>query len=221
MGLDVYLYQFKNRDMDATLKLWQFSEEPWAFEAFERWHALPQSERGVFPSEKDKAESRKKMTAKAQELGLSEEVAMDPNLGGTKISFPSKQHPQWPVGEWYSFSTVRELIAYATGKDFYFVMPEARNIHGFFRPDWMTARKRLANILGRIKELNQTQIEDFHSRFVMPDVQELLKKMKPAQLASASEIFARLVAQIEVMIETLDFVLNSGNSKEFLFYWSD
>ena len=207
--------------MDAILKLWQFSEEPWAFEAFERWQALPQSERGVFPSEKDKVESRKKLTAKAQESGLSEGIAIDPNFGGTKISLPSKQHPKWTVGEWYSFGTARELIAYATGKDFYFVFPEANNIHGFFRPDWMAARKRLANILGRIKKLNQAQIEDFHSRFVMPDVQWLLKRVKPTQLASASEIFAGLVAQIEVMIETLDFVLNSENPKEFLLYWSD
>src|SRR5690242_16435428 len=110
MGLDIYLYQFRNVDADAILKLWQFSEEPWAFEGFKDWSALPASERGVFPSEKQKAEARAKLKTKARELDLAEQIVDDSSFGGVNISFPSRVHPEWLVGDWYSLSTTRAIM---------------------------------------------------------------------------------------------------------------
>lgn len=220
MGLDVDLCQFKDIDTDAILKLWQFSEKPWASEAYNRWRATPESERGEYPLERRKTEYREQLAAKAQELGLPKGIVEDHLFGGTKISFPSAKHPRWPVGEWYSFSTVREMMEYFTGDDFYFIFPEARGIHGLFRPDWAESRERLADFLEVLRKLESAQIEDFHKRFVQPHASppHLFPGVKRA---SVSEMFADNLAQIEVMIETLDLVLNSDNPREFLLYWSD
>lgn len=202
MGLDVYLYQFRNVDTDAILKLWQFSEEPWAFEGFTRWSALPESERGVFPSEKDRAEGREKLMAKARELGLPEQIAEEPNFGGVNISFPSKQHKRWLVGDWYSLSTTRAIMEEFTGKELYHVFPEAKKDSRLFRPDWFEAKKRLAQILESLRQLAPEQLERFEP--------------------GLSDSFADYhLSQIEVIIETIDFVLNSDNRNEFLLLWSD
>jgi hypothetical protein len=206
MGLDVNLCRFKTLDTEAILKLSQFAGEPWAFEAG----------------------AGKKLKAKAHELGLPEEILAQSYFGGTGVSLPSGTHPEGPpVGEWSSFGGTRELMERFTGKDIYFAFPEAEAIgagHGFFRPDWMAARTKLIGILQALRSVKSAEIEDYHAQFVTPqvpgDLLEQAKRLNPAQIASPSQVFAGELAQIEVMIETLDFVLNSENPGEFLLYWS-
>ena len=194
MSIDVQLYRFEGVDTDAILKLWQYSEEPWAHEAFENWKASPQSERGNYPSAKDRADSCEKLAGKARELGLPEQIVEASVFGGKQISFPSTRQPAWPVGEWYSFSTVRELMEYFTGKNFYFVLPEAEGIHGLFRPNWAAARKRLAGILDELKNLTRDLIDDFHQRFVMAHISPVfLEKLKSLPMATSAEIFMKAV----------------------------
>ena len=106
------------------------------------------------------------------------------------------------------------------------MFPEAKGIdgHGFFRPDWMAARAKLVGILQALRAVKAAEIEDYHAQFVTPqvpqDLLEQVKRLNPAQIASPSQVFAGELAQIEVMIETLDFVLNCENPREFLLYWS-
>jgi hypothetical protein len=176
MGLDVHLYQFEGVDTEAILKLAQFSELP-----------VASRDRGT-------------LAAKASELGLSQKIIPQPGFGGTQISFPSTKHPEWPVGDWYSFGTIRALLHGYFGKDLYFIFPKAKNLHGLFRPDWAEARKRLNEIL------------------------QTLHRLEPAQWASVFGSGGRqnsALNQLEVMIETLDFVLNSDNPREFLLFWSE
>jgi hypothetical protein len=201
MGLDVYLYQYKDVDADAILKLLWFSEEPWAFKSFNQWNALPQSERGTFPSEKDKAEGRKKLQAKARELGLPDKIVDENTFGGTQISFPSKQHPEWLVGDWYSLGITRVIMKNFTDKELDFVFPEIKNERRYFKPDWLESKNRLTKILQELKKLAPTQVDDF--------------------CRGLSTTFKDHLSQIEVMIETLDFVLNSENPKQFILLWSD
>jgi hypothetical protein len=206
MGLDVTLCQFKALDTEAILELSRFSGEPWAF----------------------KAGAGAKLKARARELGLPEGILVQSYFGGTRVSFPSRKHPDGPpVGDWSCFGTTRELMEHFTGKNFYFVFPEASCIragHGFFRPEWMASRAKLVGIRQALRTVNSTEIQDFDARFVKAQVpQDLLEKVKtlnPGQIASPSEVFARELAQIEVMIETLDFVLSCENPKEFLLFWS-
>src|ERR1051325_2543083 len=104
MGLDVTLCQFENLDTEAILEFSRFSSEPLAF----------------------KKDAGDKLKAKARELGLPESILGQPHSGGMQISFPSKKYPEWPpVGDWSSFGTTRELIEHFTGKDIYFILPEA------------------------------------------------------------------------------------------------
>jgi len=207
MGLDVTLVQFEDLDTEAILEFSRFAYAPCAFAA----------------------SASSDLKARARELGLPENIIGKSYLGGTKISFPSKKYPQWPlVGDWSSFSTTRELMEHFTGKDIFFVLPEARDVCGglgFFRPDWSASKLRLVEILEEVQLLGPAQIEDFHAKFSKPyvpqDLLEKVKKLNPTMIATPSEIFAGKVAQIGVMIETLDFVLSSENPKEFLLYWSD
>lgn len=201
MGLDVHLYRFKNLDTDAILKLSQFSEEPWAFEAFEKWNALPRSERGGFPSEKDKAESREKLVAKARELGLPEKLVDESCFGGVRVSVFSKKHPQRDIGTWGGLDVVLSITMHFFDKDAYSIFPEAKGDPEFFRPDWNAAKVRLAEILRRLKKLKPKQLESF--------------------LPSYWELFKKDLNEIDVAIETMDFVLNSGNPKEFLLCWNN
>ena len=77
------------------------------------------------------------------------------------------------------------------------------------------------DILQEVQLLNSDQIEYFHARFLRPHVPaHLLARVKPEQLATPSEIFAREMAQIDVMIETLEYVLNHDSPREFLLRWS-
>jgi hypothetical protein len=175
MGLDVYLYQFKDVDVDAILKLAQFSEDP----------ATSKTPGAI--------------AAKARELGFSEKIISEPGFGGTQISYPSKTHPEWPVGEWYSFGRIRAILRHFYGKDIYFIFPEAKDLHGLFRPDWEKAKNRLVDIFQELKDISPPTWQEVYP-FETPD--------------SATK-------QLEVMIETLDFVLNSGNPKEFLLFWSE
>lgn len=200
MGLDVTLCQFRSLDVEAILSFSQFSSEPWAFE--------PGA--GV------------RLKAGARERGLPESIITEPYFGGERISFPSKKHPTWPpVGDWSSFGTTREFIEFFTSKDFYFVFPEAKGDPAYLKPDWLASKQRLVEILDELSELRPAQIELFFERFVKPNIPPyLLEKVPPAQRATASELFSGHIAQIEVMIETLDYVLNHKRPQEFLLRWS-
>lgn len=222
MGLDVHLYQFKDVDTEAILKFWKHSQEPWVYYGSGKWKAKPLPERGNFSSDKDWVNYREHLRATTKEAGLPEQKAEEGCFGGEEISFPSKQHPEWPVGEWHSFSTVRGIMEHFTGHDIYFILPEAKDVYGFFRPDWAASRKRLREMLKELQELTQEQKEDYHDHFIKPHIpQNLAERWKNVKQASGTEIIAVCLAQMEVMIETLDFVLNSGNPREFLLYWSD
>jgi hypothetical protein len=204
MGLDVHLYQFKNVDTDIVLELSRLTEEPYAdLEAFQKWKAALPAERGPFPSKQAVAESREKSLAKAREAGLPDKIIGDYSFGGEQISFQSKKYSGWEVGDWYTLSTIRGIIEHFTGQGLDFVFPEAKSIHGhgFFRPHWIDAKMRLTEILEKLKSLDPGQID----------------KVRPG----LSWSFDSKLNQIGAIIETLDFVLESGNPKEFLLYWSE
>jgi hypothetical protein len=200
MGLDVTLCQFRNLDTEAILKFSRFSSEPWAFEVGA----------GV------------KLKAGARDLGLPESIICEPYFGGERISFPSEKHPKWPlVGDWSSFGTTRELIRQFTGKDLYFVFPEAEGDPAYFRPDWSASKERLTDILNVIQGLHPRQMESFVDVFVKPNIPSyLLERVKSTDCATPAELWAGDVAQIEVMIETLDYVLNHEHPRQFLLRWS-
>lgn len=203
MGLDVHLFQFKNLDTDIVLELSRLTEEPYAFEAFQKWKATPQTERGPFPSKKAVAEAREKSLAKAREAGLPEKIISDYSFGGEQVDFQSKKYPPWAVGDWYTLGTIRGIIEHFTGQGWDFIFPEAKIIygHGFFRPHWTDAKMRLTEILEKLKSLDPEQID----------------KVRPG----LSWSFDSILSQIGVIIETLDFVLESENPRQFLLYWSE
>jgi hypothetical protein len=195
MGLDVSLVQFTNVDTEAILKFSQASSEPGA---------------GV------------KLKTIARALGLPESIIGAYYYGGTKISYPSKKHGAWPqVGDWSSFASTRELIEHFTGKDFYFIFPEAEGNPEYLRPDWAASRKRLVDILEQLQKLTLPSIEGFRAQFITPNVpQNYLEKVPPSKLATTTQLVDSYVAQVEVMIETLDYVLNHERPHEFLLRWS-
>jgi len=202
MGLDVWLYQFKGLDTEAILKLSQFSEAPWASEAFQKWKALPESQRGPFPLEADKIAHRETLAAMAQYLGIPERILTHGSFGGEHICFPSKINPQMPVGDWYSFSTTRALMEHFTGKDIYYALPGAKaDLHYFFRPDWAAAKGKFSEILLELKKVETADLEKF--------------------CTGMSGSFDHHLNQIEVMIETMDYVLSHTHPEEFLLCWSD
>lgn len=201
MGLDVHLYQFKDVDTDVILELSRLAEEPYSDEEFQKWKAMPPFQRGdSFPSAKRKAEGYQKLLARARELGFPETRFSQPGFGGTGIDFPSPHHPEWAVGDWYSLGTTCGIMKHFTGNDIYSVFPEAKDLHGLFRPDWSESRKQLMGILQELKRMKPAEIESF--------------------ISGLSESFDHHLNQLEVMIETLDFVVNSGNPREFLLFWS-
>ena len=198
MGLDVYLYQFKDVDPDAILELARF-EEDLHNEEFRKWKAGPESERGQYLTEKDRSETREKVLQKTHDFGLPESVVRTCQYGGTKVSFPSK-HPDYPIGEWVCIWTIRNLMQHATGKDIYFVFPEALGDPHWLQPDWAASKQRFSDIVDQIKSMKPEEI----SR-VIPDYSTGLDVR---------------INQMEAMMETLDFVLAQENPKQFLFYWS-
>ena len=203
MGLDINLYQFKNVDTDIVLELSRLTEEPGNPEEFQRWKATPQAERGPFPSKRAVAEAREKLLAKVQEEGLPKEIIHDYHFGGEGVSFQSKKYAGWKVGEFYSLGTIRVILQHFTRHQMDFVFPEAKTIdgHGFFRPNWTSAKMRLTEILEKLKSLDSDQ----------------LYKVYPP----LSKSIDRELNQIGVIIETMDFVLESGNPKQFLLHWSE
>ena len=208
MGLDVYLYQFKDVDTDAILELSRLVEEPCNNKEFEKWKA-------------NKAERRQKLSFRAKELGFPEKRFSQPGFGGIQISFPSAKHPKWPVGQWYSLSSVRELMEFFTEKNIYFVFPEAEGDPWFLRPDWAASRKKLVDILRELEGVTPAHFQDYRAQFAKPNLPwDLLEKVKPEHLATPSQMLAGDLAQIEVMIETLDHVLNHERPHEFLLRWS-
>jgi hypothetical protein len=174
MGLDIDLYQFKKKQVEAILKLACLADP------------------ARMPEKVDiKMEARK--------LGLPETIVGEPGFGGTRISFPSTKYSEWLIGEWHSFGQIRAILRNFFGKDWYFVFPEAKGIHGLFRPDWRQTRNRLIQILQELKETSPATWQEVYPFATRDDA------LKP----------------LEVMIETLDFVLNSDNPREFLLYWSE
>jgi hypothetical protein len=137
--------------------------------------------------------------AEARKLGLPETIIAESGFGGTRISLPSKKDCEWLVGDWHSFGQIRALLRHFFGKDLYFIFPEAKGIYGLFRPDWQEAKNRLVNILQELKEISPSTWQEVYP----------------------FDTSKRGLKQLEVMIETLDFVLNSDNPREFLLYWSE
>ena len=180
MGLDVHLFQFKNLDTDKVLELSRLTEEL-----------------------SDTAGAREKCLAKARETGLPEETISDYSFGGERVSFQSKKYPEWEVGDWYRLGTIRAILMHFTGQGLDFVFPEAKDIHGhgFFRPHWMEAKMRLAEILEKLKKHDRAQLDKI--------------------CLGLSQSFDLELNQIGAIIETLDFVQESVNPKQFLLYWSE
>jgi hypothetical protein len=174
MGLDVTLYQFSGADVEAILKLACLADEA-------------------------RAHMKVDIKAEARKLGLPEAIVAEPGFGGTRISYSSAKNPEWIVGDWHSFGHIRAMLRHFFGKDLYFIFPEAKDIHGLFRPDWREAKNRLVEILQELKDISPATWKEVFP-FDVPD---------------------RGLKQLEVMIETLDFVLNSDNPEEFLLYWSN
>lgn len=203
MGLDVHLYQFKNVDTDIVLELSRITEEPGNPEEFQKWKATPPAERGPFPPKQAIAQAREKSLAKAREAGLPEKIITDYSFGGAHVSFQSKKYPGWEVGDFYSLGPIRRILRHFTGQQMDFVFPEAKIIHGhgFFRPNWTDAKVRLTGILEKLKSL---------------DSEQLYKVYPPLSKSLDQEL-----RQIGVIIETLDFVIESGDPKQFLLYWSE
>jgi len=174
MGLDIDLYQFKKKQVEAILKL-------------------------AFLADPARMSDQVNIKAEARKLGFPEAIVTERGFGGTRVSFPSEKHPEWLVGEWHSFGNVRAILRNFFGKDLYFLFPEAKGIHGLFRPDWQQTANRLGEILHEVKQISLP---------TWPEVYPYATR-------------DNAVKQLEVMIETLDFVLNSDNPREFLLYWSD
>jgi hypothetical protein len=149
------------------------------------------------------AEAREKLLAKVREVGLPEKIISDYSFGGEQVSFQSKKYPEWEVGDWYRLGTIRAILTHFTGQGLDFVFPEAKDIHGhgFFRPHWTDANMRLAEILEKLKKHDRGQIDKV--------------------CLGLSRSFDLELNQIGAMIETLDYVLESGNPKQFLLYWSE
>jgi len=174
MGLDINLYQFKKKQVEAILKLACLADPA-------------------------RMSDQVNIRAEARKLGLPETIVTEPGFGGKRISFPSAKHPEWLVGEWHSFGNVRAILRNFFGKDLYFLFPEAKGIYGLFRPDWLEAKNRLMEILQELNEISPSTWQEVYPYATRDNA----------------------VKKLEVMIETLDFVLNSGNPREFLLYWSN
>lgn len=199
MGLDVTLCQFSDLDAEAILEFARFAYDPSVL----------------------KPNSGVNLKAKARELGLPESILPMPYFGGERISFPSKKYPEWPpVGDWSSFRMTREIMEHFTGRNIYFVFPEAVGDPPLFRPDWTKSRRRLAEILEELQHVTPAQMEDYHAQFVLAEIAPLIERWKSVPRATAAQIFTRQLAQIEVMIETLDYVINHERPREFLLRWS-
>jgi hypothetical protein len=194
MGLDVDLIQFTDLDTEAILKFARASREPGALNC----------------------------KAIARALGLPENIVGSNFYSGTQISYASEKHGAWPlVGEWTSFRSTRELIEFFTGKDFYFVFPEAIGDPEYLRPNWAASRKKLHDILEQIRHLKPAQMEHYRQQFILPEIPpQYLEKVPSSMQATSAQLLGNHIAQIEVIIETLDHVLNHKKPHEFLLRWS-
>ena len=180
MGLDVYLYQFRNVDTDSILKLSSFSDKLGSCE--------------------NVSKAKAKLKAKARQLGLPEEIAIDPCCGGAKVSVISKRFSSWDIGTWAGLDVILAITSHFLSKDVYFIFPEAEGDPQFFRPDWCAAKVRLSEILQELKKLKPAQLESF--------------------IPSYWELFENDLKEIEIVIETIDYVLSQSDSKQFLLCWS-
>src|SRR5579862_3975360 len=172
MGLDVDLIQFTDLETEAILKFARASREPGALNC----------------------------KAIARALGLPEKIVGSYFYSGTKISYASEKHGPWPlVGEWTSFRSTRELIEFFTGKNFYFIFPEARGDPEYLRPNWAASRKKLHDILEQIRQLEPAQMECYHRQFILPEIPpQYLEKVPPAMRATSAQLLETYIAQIEV-----------------------
>jgi hypothetical protein len=186
------------------VKFSQFVYQPSAVSL--KWETMSEAERrshGPWLSEAEKVEARMEMKAKACELGLPESIVGAYHFGGTEVSFPSKRFPdsRTVIGEWTGAYTyyIDDENSQLTGRDLYYVFPEALGDPHFIKPDWAAAKSRMLEIL-----------TEFHNLDV--------KKMETIDYKK--EKFRCLAERMEIIIETIDYVMAQKNPDRFLLCWS-
>jgi hypothetical protein len=86
------------------------------------------------------------------------------------------------------------------GKELFYIFPEAQGEPRYFKPNWAEAKERATEVLRELTKLEPAEFDEF--------------------CPGLSQSIDQHLNQIEVMVETIDFVLNSDNPKEFLILWS-
>ncbi|MEM9253080.1 MAG: hypothetical protein AAGB29_12085 [Planctomycetota bacterium] len=141
----------------------------------------------------------------AKKLGLGPEIASRADLGGEEISIESRVHPghRVRIGDWDTgFSSDCIAIQHATGISIYDIFPEASEHSWLVKPDWLAARERLVETKQKFEATGYEWLVSQHSN---------------EQLAA--EEYEGTLKTIDVMIETIDYVIQSS-SDEYLLDWS-
>jgi hypothetical protein len=149
----------------------------------------------------------------------------------------SRRHPNqgMKLGDWHDFGYLNGVIGEATGKEFYFVFPEAEGDPEIVIPSWHGARTRLLWLREEFSRIDPTEppLDDASEtgiseiaafEHVTGISAQSMSNNKPRLKGNLSDFarkrHAEQVRSLDLMIETIDPILDQPAISEFLLNWS-
>lgn len=201
IGLDVYLYRFPGMNAQAIVRLARALEEIGDAVVRDR-EALGWREGMPWPSPEIRAHLKALAEPIAKALGSPGWQYETIHSVGHQVNLPSSRHPDSPlrIGDWEAgFSGIWDALTAATGRRVEIAFPDAHE--GWYRPNWRYARAGLLDLLSQVQHIGVAGLVEPWGEF-------------------ASEQYGHSIEALEVMIQTIDYVLAQPNPDEFLLDWS-
>ncbi len=229
MGLDVYLCCLPGLD---TEKIALYSEK-----CNQLTLNSSQYNNSTSPLvQKEIAELSKRYLQLPLEIGLPSDIDRRIHQNEQQIELPSVKYPQeYRIGYWhsgYSGGGIDTVLKTVIGNDLYDAFPEAKGKGTYLKPDWDRSLQILQNMLIRFQQqgfedpnfidITGSSIElgkNFLATLTSsnPERQTLLTELEDCFTPQSQ--FNDYVKELEVIIETVEYVLAQSDREQYVLCW--
>lgn len=228
MGLDIYLVKFSNISTNNLLEFWKIRKNI--------GYGFADHLSSQLCTHK-KEDYKNKCIQIAISLDLPKDIENNQDKYEKNIEKPSKRHPNcsYRIGYWrsgYDGLGLNTILRQVLSQDLYDIFPDIdRDDSNYIKPNWQNSRNMMQNLLNQFVELGAYNYKFLEAIGIHEDhLQNLQSSSLSSNFKSAISIleeayehkimFQDYVEEMEVIIETIDYVLSQPDINSYMLYWS-
>jgi hypothetical protein len=229
MGLDVYLCRFSELD---TAKIALYSQKCNQLTLNSSQYNNPTSPL----VQKEVAELSERYLQLSLEIGLPSDIDKQIQQNEQQVELPSVKYPQeYRIGYWgsgYGGGGIDTILKTTIGSGLYDAFPEAKGKGTYLKPDWDRSLQILQDMLSKFQskgfeDQNFLYVTGFSIELGLnfvstltpssPEKQALLTELEDCFTPQSQ--FNDYVKELEVMIETVEYVLVQSDREQYVLCW--